>query len=880
MLEVRNVRFSYGRAFAPEEDSSSETSRGAAPSFALDDVSFSVAPGERVALIGPNGSGKSTLVALLGASLAPASGSVTVDGVDPWGGSSERFAVRRLVGVVRQDPALQLVSTVVADDVAFGPRNLGFEPCEVEKRVSAALDIVGLGDVAQRDVSTLSGGQQQRLSLAGVLAMEPRYLVLDEATSMLDSAARREMRALSERLRAEKGVGIVQVTHDPLEALSADRIVVLEGGTVRASGTPSELASAHAEVLARELYLGSYGAFALAARRAGYAGRSVEPEDLGTWLRGQSSEVRGSISLDAARFASAAEGTPVVCPASGGTSGLADENPPRHLRLEHVDFGYDETDVLSDVSLDVAGGELVLVAGPSGSGKSTLARVAAGLYEPSRGSVTCAGSSVRPGDVGIAFQRPEDQLFLNTVWDDIAFAPRNRGLSEADVALRVEEACRMVGLEESLLGRYPVTLSGGQARRAALAGVVALGPSAYVFDEPTAGLDCAGKRFVVALAKNMARAGAPVVVVSHDLAEWLEVADRVVLLAHGRLVWQGDPALLGSSAEAFAAAGIEPPEWTRLLQACPWVSDAYGARPLAGLCPSSREAHRAEGASAQQPRSGAAGRARKRSAPAALRAFGSFTAPDAPLALVDARVKLALLLMLTAAAFVVPAPAGLAALAALLVLTARAARVTPLSFLRALRPAAFILAFSLLANALRVDGSGELALLGPVGFDPAGAARGAVAVARIGLLVGFALTVSASTTPTALADACTRLLWPLKRLGFPSAEIGMTVSVALRFVPLVSEELERIRLAQRSRGARFDEGSVLARVRVWASVVTPWAVSLFRRADALGESMESRCFGAAEQSALPPLALASRDRALLACGALVLAGCALWAALA
>ena len=164
-------------------------------------------------------------------------------------------------------------------------------------------------------------------------------------------------------------------------------------------------------------------------------------------------------------------------------------------------------------------------------------------------------------------------------------------------------------------------------------------------------------------------------------------------------------------------------------------------------------------------------------------------------------------------------------------------------------------------DALRVDGSGQFALLGPVGFDPAGAARGAVAVARIGLLVGFALTVSASTTPTALADACTRLLWPLKRLGLPSAEIGMTVSVALRFVPLVSEELERIRLAQRSRGARFDEGGVLARVRAWASVVTPLAVSLFRRADALGESMESRCFGAADQSALAPLALAARDHA-------------------
>lgn len=877
MLEVRHVRFAYGRAVAAAESAVPEPLGDAPAPFALDEVSFSVAPGERVALIGPNGSGKSTLVGLLGAALAPASGSVTVDGVNPWAGRSERFAVRRLVGVVRQDPALQLVSTVVADDVAFGPRNLGLDPREVERRVRAALDVVGLSDVTQRDVSSLSGGQQQRLSLAGVLAMEPRYLVLDEATSMLDSAARQEMRSLCERLSSEKGIGIVQVTHDPLEALSADCIVVLEGGAVCAAGTPGELARSNADVLARELYLGAYGSYVLAARRAGYLGRGVEPGDLAGWLCAQSCEARGRIQADAAAWRGA-DGT-----AFGASDGLSQQpksgasRAADGLRLEHVSFGYDEADVLSDVSLDVAGGELVLVAGPSGSGKSTLARIAAGLYEPARGSVTCAGAAVRPGDVGIAFQRPEDQLFLNTVWDDIAFAPRNRGLDDEEVARCVEEARLMVGLDEDLLGRYPVTLSGGQARRAALAGVVALRPYAYVFDEPTAGLDCAGKRFIVALARTMARAGAPVVVVSHDLAEWFEVADRVVLISHGRVAWEGETTLLESSSDAFASAGIEPPEWARLRQACPWLTNERRA-PLQGAS-ACRKASCAGGAAAQapQPRDG---RRKQGKSPTAMRAFGSFTAPDAPLARVDARAKLALLLMVTVAAFVVPAPAGLVALAALLVFTAHAARVTPLSFARALRPASFILAFSLLANALRVDGSGQFALLGPVGFDLAGAARGAVAVARIGLLVGFALTISASTTPTALADACTRLLWPLKRLGLPSAEIGMTVSVALRFVPLVSEELERIRLAQRSRGARFDEGGVLARVRAWASVVTPLAVSLFRRADALGESMESRCFGAADQSALAPLALAARDRVLLVCGVLALAGCALWAMLA
>ena len=231
MLEACGVSFSYG------EDP------------VLQGASFSVAPGELVALVGGNGSGKSTLGRLLAGALLPEAGSVVCEGFD----SSEpdsRPEVRRMVGLVVQNPADQLVSTVVADEVGFGPQNLGLSAFEVGVRVDAALETVGLAGCGTREVNALSGGEQQRLALAGVLAMEPAYLVLDETLSMVDSAERPQLRALVRRLARERGIGVVMVTHDPIEALGADRVVVLQEGRALWSGEPDTLVRNERELLA------------------------------------------------------------------------------------------------------------------------------------------------------------------------------------------------------------------------------------------------------------------------------------------------------------------------------------------------------------------------------------------------------------------------------------------------------------------------------------------------------------------------------------------------------------------------------------------------------------------------------------------------------
>ena len=233
MLELNNVSYRY---------------EGAAQN-ALSGVTMTIEDGEMLAIVGHNGSGKGTLAKHLNGLLLPTGGNVTIDGMDTKN-EDALLAIRQRVGMVFQNPDNQLVTTIVEEDVGFGPENLGVPPKEIRGRVDAALESVGMTAYADKASHALSGGQKQRIAIAGMLAMQPEVLVLDEATAMLDPEGRREVLEIVKRLHRETGLTVVMITQFMEETLSCDRVVVMGGGKLQFSGTPREVFRRSAELRA------------------------------------------------------------------------------------------------------------------------------------------------------------------------------------------------------------------------------------------------------------------------------------------------------------------------------------------------------------------------------------------------------------------------------------------------------------------------------------------------------------------------------------------------------------------------------------------------------------------------------------------------------
>jgi len=232
-IEVKNLSFSY-----PGEDGKTVP--------VLKNLSLSIEKGSYVAILGHNGSGKSTLAKLLNMILTPSEGQVLIDGVDTADAElneEEIIAIRRKIGMVFQNPDNQLVATVVEEDIAFGAENLGVKPELIRKRVDEALETVGMTAYARHSPHQLSGGQKQRIAIAGIIAMLPSCIVFDESTAMLDPMGRREVVATMEKLNREQGITVLNITHNMDEAARADRVIVIDEGTVRYDGTPAQVFS-------------------------------------------------------------------------------------------------------------------------------------------------------------------------------------------------------------------------------------------------------------------------------------------------------------------------------------------------------------------------------------------------------------------------------------------------------------------------------------------------------------------------------------------------------------------------------------------------------------------------------------------------------------
>ncbi len=496
---------------------------------ALDDVSLELARGERLCVLGANGSGKSTLASVVCGLLAPDEGEVELAGEQVCTeGAPDLEAYRRArrsLGLVFQNPDDQIVTSIVADDVAFGPENLGVPRDQIAARVARELHRVAMDDYAQADPARLSGGQRQRVCIAGALAMEPAVLVLDEPASLLDVRGRLAILRVMGRLAAA-GTTLVHVTHFMEEALEADRVIVMDHGRVALAGTPSEV-FAQGEKIAE---LGLEVPFAARlSRRLDLPWTCDE-----TALLDALGEARGAGSF-----------------ASSTHAGATDETAPFAspvITVEHAFFSYGRhIHALEDVSFEIAPGTSTAIIGQTGSGKSTLLRLLCGLETPDEGRVIVAdndtttrrGRRAARGCMGYVMQHPERQLFAETVEKDVAFGPRNLGLPEGEVARRVTEALELVGLAKRR-DVSPFKLSGGQRRLCALAGVLAMEPRVLVLDEPTAGLDPRGRAMLRRVLARLRERGVTLVQVTHSMEDAAR-ADRVLALDQARLVADGAP---------------------------------------------------------------------------------------------------------------------------------------------------------------------------------------------------------------------------------------------------------------------------------------------------------------------------------------------------
>lgn len=490
-------------------------------SLALDDVTLEVCRGERVCVLGANGSGKSTLASVICGLLAPDEGDVELAGHAVCTGGVPDLAAyrdaRRQLGLVFQNPDDQIVTSVVADDVAFGPENLGVPRAQIAARVARELRRVAMEKYAHADPSRLSGGQRQRVCIAGALAMEPAVLVLDEPSSLLDVRGRAAIMRVMGRLAAA-GATLVHVTHFMDEALAADRVIVMQHGRVALEGTPDEVfATKNAQVIEALGLEMPFGArLAAALRQAGATSDAV-----------------------AAPGAPSGEKPAACAPAA---------EPPAILARD-LGFSYGPgAQALDGVSLEVPVRATTAIVGQTGSGKSTLLRLLCGLEAADAGSLTVCGinAATKRGRrqvrraVGYVMQHPERQLFAQTVAEDVAFGPRNQGLSAAEVERRVAHALDLVGLADRR-DASPFELSGGQQRLAAIAGVLAMEPELLVLDEPTAGLDPRGRARLRALMADLAAHGVTLLQVTHSMEDAAR-ADHVVVLDQSHVLAAGTPA--------------------------------------------------------------------------------------------------------------------------------------------------------------------------------------------------------------------------------------------------------------------------------------------------------------------------------------------------
>lgn len=529
-------------------------------STALRNVNLSVPEGQFLAVLGHNGCGKSTLAKHFNAILTPTSGKVTVDGIDT-ADEDRLFDIRQTVGMVFQNPDNQLVATIVEEDVAFAPENLGVPPEEIRVRVDDALKQVDMYEFREHAPHQLSGGQKQRIAIAGIIAMQPRCIVMDEPTAMLDPKGRREVMKTIKRLNKEQGITVILITHYMDEAAQADRVVVMDKGSVLMDDVSRRI-------------------FARADELRDVGLDVPQVTELCGILRKNGVDISEEIIFED-ECAEAIEMLPLQRKTADLTKTVNAKivgSGEEAARLENLTYKYSigtpfEKTAVDNVNLTVNKAEFVGIIGHTGSGKSTLIQHFNGLVKPTSGLVFIDGKDIWGKDVnirdirfkvGIVFQYSEHQLFEETVAKDIAYGPKNMGLTGDELDARVKSAADSMGITH-LLEKSPFELSGGQQRRVALAGVLAMDPEVLILDEPAAGLDPKGRDKILSLIKRYhEQSGKTVLLVSHSMEDIVKFATKVLVMNKGKVFCYDETDKVFERTDDLVKIGLDVPQITRL----------------------------------------------------------------------------------------------------------------------------------------------------------------------------------------------------------------------------------------------------------------------------------------------------------------------------
>ena len=534
LIDVKNLLFNY-KIYSGEKEEVIEHT-------AIDHVSLSIKKGDFVGILGHNGSGKSTLAKQLAALLKPSGGIIYVNGMDT-AKDELLLSIRKTAGMVFQNLDNQLIGNIVEEDIAFGLENMGIPREEIEERITRALEATGMSAYREHSPNTLSGGQKQKIAISGVLSMEPECIIFDEPTAMIDPEGRKEVLKAIYALNRLKHITIIYITHFLDEVSQADYLYVMKQGAITLEGSPETLFKMPEELTENNLELPFEISFIAELRKKGLniPKEIYTKKQLLEFFKCRQQE-EGFLFTEKKVENQQKKYT-------------AETEQEKGIVLKNISYQYkkrsaeEAKDALQDVSLSIKPGEFVAIVGKTGSGKSTLIQHLNGLLQPQSGQYFFEGQDIwsKKYDlkklrqkVALCFQYPEYQLFEETILKDIAFGPKNLGFDKKKCEEKARYAMKLVGLPAELEKVSPFSLSGGQKRRVALAGILAMEPEYLILDEPVAGMDAPGKRMLFQLLHHLNKdKGITIVLVSHNMDDVAAHADRVLIMEDGTLKMDG-----------------------------------------------------------------------------------------------------------------------------------------------------------------------------------------------------------------------------------------------------------------------------------------------------------------------------------------------------